>query len=212
MRNIPFFDTPYGIASLVLKEIPYSSRAYITVQSSLDLEELLAECVSFCRMVGAEEIYAKGHADLQRYPKWMQLLQMRIDHPNFGRTTAVLEPVTSQALDDWTKIYNDKMSRVDNASHMTQRDAKEMLSRGDGYFVRREGETLGILMASNGELQALASCVPGGGTECLRALTQTFPRETIQLEVASTNHKAISLYKSLGFAEIGVVSTWYKIV
>jgi len=59
MRNIPIFDTPYGVASLVLKEIPYSSKAYITVQSCLDLDQLLEECVSFCRAVGAEEIYAK---------------------------------------------------------------------------------------------------------------------------------------------------------
>ena len=43
MRNIPFFDTPYGVASLVLKEIPYSAQAYITVQSALDLDKLLEE-------------------------------------------------------------------------------------------------------------------------------------------------------------------------
>jgi hypothetical protein len=212
MRNIPFFDTPYGVASLVLKEIPYSARAYITVQSALDLDKLLEECVSFCRMVGAEEIYAKGHDALQRYPVWMQLLQMQNDCPDFGDTSAFLEPVTAETLNRWTEIYNDKMRRVDNASYMTQRDAKEMLTRGDAYFTYKNGEPMGIVLASGGELNALASCVPGGGTEGLRALVKTFGWKAIRLEVASTNHKAIHLYKSLGFTEKSVISTWYKIL
>lgn len=212
MRNIPFFDTQFGVASLVLKEIPYSARAYITVQSALDLDKLLQECVSFCRMVGAEEIYAKGHDDLQSYPVWMQLLQMQIDHPDFGDTSAFLEPVTGETLNRWTEIYNDKMRRVDNASYMTQRNAKEMLTRGDAYFIYKNGQFLGIVLASDGELSALASCVPGGGTEGLRALAKTFGWESIRLEVASTNYKAINLYKSLGFAEKSTISTWYKIL
>ncbi len=212
MRNIPFFDTPFGVASLVLKEISYSARAYITVQSALDLAKLLDECVSFCRMVGAEEIYAKGHDDLQCYPVWMQLLQMQIDQPDFGDSCAFLEPVTGETLSQWTEVYNNKMRRVDNASYMTQRDAKEMLARGNGYFLCRDEKTLGIVMASDGELQALASCVPGGGPEGLRALVKTFGWESIRLEVASTNYKAIKLYKSLGFAEKNVISTWHKIL
>lgn len=211
MRNIPFFDTPFGIASLVLKEIPYSACAYITVQSALYLDKLLEECVSFCRMVGAEKIYATGSEELNRYPLWMQVLQMRASATDLGATSAKLEPVSDVTLSDWIEIYNRKMAGIDNASYMTQRDGNEMLSRGDGYFVCRDGERLGILMAVDGKLHALASITLGGGMECMRALAKNCPETPITLEVASTNHKAISLYKSLNFAEIGVVSSWYKI-
>ena len=136
---------------------------------------------------------------------------MQASAADSGATSAELEPVTEATLTDWVETYNRKMAGIDNASYMTQWDAKKMLSRGDGYFVRREGELLGILMAADGKLHALASCAPGGGTECMRALAKSFPETPITLEVASTNHKAIQLYKSLDFAEIGVVSTWYKI-
>ena len=212
MRDIPFFDTQNGVAALVLKEIPYSQKAYITVLSASDLPELLKECVAFCRMVGAEQIYATGSEDLRSYPVWMQLLQMEIANPAFGETTAALQCVTEETLNSWVEIYNQKMRNVDNASYMTQHEAKKMLTRGDGYFVCRKGKTLGIVMAADKKIQALAACVPGGGTECLRTLLQAFQWDHISLEVASTNHKAITLYKSLGFAENGVISTWYKIV
>lgn len=212
MRDIPFFDTQNGVAALVLKEIPYSKKAYITILSSSDLSELLKECVAFCRMVGAEQIYATGSEELQFYPVWMQLLQMRVVHPDFGNTLAAVEPVTQKSMQTWVDIYNQKMSRVDNSSHMTNLDANKMLSRGDGYFVRRDGEVVGIVMAADGKLHALASVTPGGGTQCLQAIMQTFRWDALELEVASTNSKAISLYKRLGFAEKAIVSTWHKIV
>ena len=211
MRDIPFFDTQNGVAALVLKEIPYSQKAYITILSASDLAELLNECVAFCRMVGAEEIYATGSEELQSYPVWMQLLQMQIENPDFGETNATLQTVTEDTLNDWVEIYNQKMGKVDNASYMTQFAAKKILFRGDCYFIKREGERLGIIMAGDQSIQAIASCVPGGAAEGIRALLQRFPWDRVTLEVASTNHKAITLYKSLGFAEIGVISTWYKI-
>ena len=49
MRDIPVFTTQYGVASLVLREIPYRQEAYISIQSSLQPEQLLEECIGFCR-------------------------------------------------------------------------------------------------------------------------------------------------------------------
>ena len=65
------FDTEFGIASLVLKEIPYKGIAYIILREVWDPEGLLMECVSFCRMVGAERVYATGHEALSQYPLYM---------------------------------------------------------------------------------------------------------------------------------------------
>lgn len=212
MRNIPFFDTCNGVASLVLKEIPYTQTAYITVLDTQDPAALLEECVDFCRAVGAERIYAKGHEALQMYPSYMQVLQMDASTETWPETEAVLVPVTEDTLQDWCHIYNRKMSGIDNASYMTSTDARQMLAYGDGYFVTENGSILAIVMTSEGKLHALASVTPGGGRKALLALKQTYGWESITLEVASTNHKAICLYKSLGFAETGVVSDWYKIL
>ena len=68
MKDIPVFATEYGIASLVLKEIPYQSAAYVTVRDSLEPERLLEECIGFCRACGADRIYATGHSELESRP------------------------------------------------------------------------------------------------------------------------------------------------
>lgn len=212
MRNIPFFDTQNGVASLVLKEIPYTQSAYITILDTQDLTALLAECVDFCRVVGAEHIYAKGHAELCTYPEYMQVLQMEASTEHWLQTDAVLVPVGDESLKAWCSIYNQKMSGVDNASYMSAFDGENMRKRGDGYFVELDGNQISIVMAAEGKLSALASVAPGGGRVALLALKKTFGWNCVSLEVASTNHKAINLYKSMGFAEKGLVSAWYKIL
>ena len=60
MKDIPMFTTPYGVASLSLREVPYQKAAYICILSADQPEMLLEECVSFCRACGAEKVYAKG--------------------------------------------------------------------------------------------------------------------------------------------------------
>ena len=59
MRDIPMFTTEYGVASLVLKEIPYRQEAYICILATEQPRELLDECISFCRVCGAEKIFAR---------------------------------------------------------------------------------------------------------------------------------------------------------
>ena len=68
MKDFPMFDTEFGIASLVLKEIPYKGIAYIRIQNTLEPQALLRECVDFCKTLGAQKIYATGHAILEAYP------------------------------------------------------------------------------------------------------------------------------------------------
>ena len=41
MKDFPVFSTSYGVASLILKEIPYRQEAYIHIQSTLEPEQLL---------------------------------------------------------------------------------------------------------------------------------------------------------------------------
>ena len=77
MKDIPMFTTEYGIASLILREVPYQKKAYISIWATQEPELLLKECVDFCRMVGSEQINATGHAGLEVYPLYTSILQMQ---------------------------------------------------------------------------------------------------------------------------------------
>ena len=66
MKDIPVFHTEYGVASLFLREIPYRKRAHIKIQSSLEPDKLLEECIGFCRACGAEWIDAAGDPFLEK--------------------------------------------------------------------------------------------------------------------------------------------------
>ena len=77
MKDFPMFTTEFGIASLILREIPYRGEAFILIQDTQQPEELLAECISFCRICGAEKIYARGHEIVERYPLHCIVYEMR---------------------------------------------------------------------------------------------------------------------------------------
>lgn len=212
MRNIPVFTTEFGVASLVLKEVPYTKTAYIHLHSSLQPEKLLKECVDFCRAAGAERVYATGNEVLKNYPFHTNVLAMQYDRPALGDTTAQTIPVNQETLDQWRRIYNEKMAGVDNASYMDETDGKKMLLQGQGYFVIKDGKTIGLLMTEEDKLLAVAAVVPGAGKDCMLALKKLLKSEKVFLEVASTNRRAVSLYEKLGFVQTEVISDWYKIL
>lgn len=211
MRDFPVFTTENGVGSLVLKEIPYSGIAYVTIHDSSFPTEFLTECTSFCRAVGAQFVYASGHEILENYPYFMSVLQFSASANVIPESDAALFPVTEKTLNRWCEIYNLKMKAVDNVSYMSERAAQEMLKRGDGYFIHRNGSLLGIGIASGDRIACVASVTPGGGREVVSVLTHALLDEHVILEVASTNHKAISLYESMGFVKTAELSKWYKI-
>ena len=88
---------------------------------------------------------------------------------------------------------------------------KAMLDEGDGYFVHRDGKLLGIGRVKGDEIRFIGSVRPGAGADVLRALAHAITGETVILEVASVNHKAIALYERLGFIKTTELSRWYKI-
>ena len=212
MRDIPMFTTENGVASLILREIPYRGEAYIRVQDTVCPKELLEECVSFCRIAGAEKIYATGHDHLQNYPLHTKVLRMMRTIDGLPETDALTMPVMEQTLERWREIYNDAMKPVDNASYMDTRQAKKLLQEGNGYFVHRNGELLGIGIASDDTIHAVVSVKPGAGQDVLSALTHALFSENIILEVASTNTRAIGLYERLGFIKTAELSAWYQVL
>ena len=211
MKDIPVFTTEYGVASLVLREIPYQKTAYVTVQDSREPDKLVGECVSFCSACGAERIYAKGHGYLEQYPFHTAVWQMNCHRERLADTDAALWPVQRETLEYWREIYNQKVLRVPNGAWMTVADGEEMLKKGDGYFIHRGETLLGIGRASGSWIDWVAAVQPGAGRDVVLALSHALMEEVLSLTVASTNEKAVRLYESLGFVKGKELSKWYRI-
>ena len=209
MKNIPVFTTQFGVASLILKEVLYKGEAYIKIQDARDPEKLLEECCDFCRAVGAQRIYASGHACLEKYSLHTAVYKMTVNRESLADTDAALFPVTVQTLEQWREIYNRSMMQVANASYMTESDGKKMLNDGDGYFIHKDGVLMGIGKASDDRIDAVVSCMPGAGSEVVMALTHALSGEQICLEVASVNTRAIALYERIGFVKTAEISRWF---
>lgn len=211
MRDFEVFPTQYGVASLVLKEIPYQGTAYITIRDSQEPEKLLKECVGFCTMCGAERIYATGHEILTQYPILTAMLELRCPRDSLPDTDAALWPVQERTLPRWREIYNQKVRKIPNGAWMTQRDGQQMLKTGDGYFIHRGEQLLGIGRARDGRIDWVAAVMPGAGRDTVAALTHALWEDTVTLTVASANKKAVRLYESLGFVKTREISRWYQV-
>ena len=212
MRDFPLFTTEYGVASLVLKEIPYQQCAYVIIRDSLEPEKLLEECVSFCRVCGAEAVYATGHEMLEQYPFYTAMWEMRCTVSSLPGTDAALFPVQEKTLEQWRSIYNEKVRKVPNGAWMSAADGKKMLQKGDGYFIHRDGSLLGIGRAGGSVIDWVASVQPGAGEDVVAALAALLTEETAELTVASVNTKAVRLYERLGFFRSKEISRWYRVL
>ena len=210
MRDIPVFTTEYGVASLALREIPYRQEAYICIQSSCQPEELLAECVGFCRACGAEKIFARNHEILEKYPLHTSIVKMRGIARVDDRKVENLFPVTEQTISKWREFMNQRLKDVDNAGTLVSQGEKEILESGGAYFVHKNGNLLGGGWLKEGELLLLAA-VPGAGEQVMHTLMSLQPDQPMELDVASTNTRAIRLYEKLGFVKKLELRRWYKV-
>lgn len=213
MKDIPMFTTPFGVASLLLKEIPYRETAYIHLRSVQpgQLEPLLEECASFCRMAGAERIYAAGDPGLEMYPMHSAVYEMRGEAVVDRSCLENLFPVIDATVSRWRGIYNEKMAAVDNAGTLTAWDEKQILESGGAYFVHHEGHLLGIGWLDDTRILAIAGMKAGDGSRVLNTLLSMVEGAMVTLDVASTNRRAIGLYEKFGFVRTAEKSRWYQI-
>ncbi len=211
MRDFPMFTTEYGVASLVLKEVPYRQEAYIIIQSALQPEELLKECVSFCRMVGAEKVFAQGHAYVETYPLSCAILEMRGRMEVDEEKVENLWPVTKETVGQWRQFLNEKLRAIDNAGTLEARDEQEILDLGGAYFVHRNGELLGAGWMAEEKLRLIAAAKSGAGDLVFHSLLSVAPTEQLRLEVASTNERAIRFYEKMGLVKTAELRRWYRI-
>ena len=213
MRDLPFFITDYGVADLILKEIPYKQTAYIRVHEAQpgELEQLIGECRGFCRMAGADYIYAAGHQELDRWPLYTEVLSMRGTAWVDREKLCSLFPVTEQTVAQWRKVYNERMASVHNSATLETRDEKRIVESAGAYFVHENGELLGIGWLEDTTLLAVASVKPGAGERVMHTLMSLVEGSDMSLEVASTNIRARKLYEKLGFLAVSSVSKWYDV-
>lgn len=211
MRDFPVFTTDFGVATLVLKEVPYKEVAYIIIQSALQPEELLKECVSFCRAVGAEKIYARGHETVEQYPLHTIIYEMRGEISVREELVENIWPVTEETVGKWRKLVNQRMREIDNSATLEQKDEQEILSKGGAYFVHRAGEVLGISWIVEDEVLLIAATQKGMGERVLHTLLSATRLEQIRLDVVSTNERAIRFYERLGLIKTGEKHRWYRV-
>ena len=213
MRDFPIFTTEYGVVSLLLKEIPYKKTAYIRIREVQEgfFGDDLAECVAFCRMCGAEAVYAAGHEKLEEYPLYTAVVRMRGLLRIEPEKVKCLFPVTEKTVGRWRSIYNDKMADVDNTATLESRDEEKIVASGGAYFVHEDGKLLGIGWMEEEKLLAVAAVEKGAGEAVMHTLLTTVEGYPVTLEVASTNRRAVDLYERLGFIKIGETDRWYDL-
>ena len=213
MRDFPLFTTEYGVVSLLLKEIPYKQTAYIRIREVQEgfFREDLKECAAFCRMCGAEKIYAAGHEKLEEYPLYTAVVQMCAVARVEEEKVKCLFPVTEKTVGQWRSIYNEKMAAVDNTATMESRDEEKILQSGGAYFVHEDGKLLGIGWWEEEKLLAVAAVEKGAGEAVMQTLLSVREGLPVMLEAASTNERAIRLYEKLGFVKTGETDRWYDL-
>ena len=211
MKDFPMFTTEFGVASLILQEIPYRGEAFILIQDTLQPEELLAECISFCRMCGAEKIYARGHEITEKYPLHCIVLEMRGQAKVDETKVENLWPVTEENVGRWRELANEKMRPVDNSGTLTKRHEQDILSSGGAYFVHHEGELLGAGWLVGNELLLVCAAKSGAGERVCHTLFSLIPGQEVKLDVVSTNIRAIRLYEKLGFIRTSELRQWHRV-
>ena len=213
MRDFPIFTTEFGVSSLILKEIPYKNQAFIHIRQVQPgfFKEHLRECAAFCRMCGAEAIFAAGNENLSAYPLYTSVLELRGTARVDREKLKSLFPVTEATVTQWRNIYNERMRCVDNAATLESRDEKKLLEAPGAYFVHDGGELLGIGWLEDTKLLAVASVKPGAGEMVMHTLMSLVEGADMTLEVASTNEKAIRLYEKLGFLKCRELSRWHDV-
>lgn len=210
MKDIPMFTTEYGVASLMLREVPYRQEAYIRVQDvqSGHLEDLIRECMGFCRAVGAERVYwSAGDSEGELYAAVYEMKGTAQANPDLVES---LFPVTRETVIQFRQLLNEKMAGVDNAATITASDEQALLDSAGAYFVHRNGHLLGLGWLEGDKLLAVAAIEPGAGERVMHTLMSLIEGQTMTLEVASTNERAIRLYEKLGFLKVREVRKWYR--
>ncbi len=217
MKNIPVFTSSYGIATLILREIPWNRTAYVLIQSVWNDQKaaLLEECKGFCRAVGAEQIYASWELEaLPAEPAW-EMWRMSRKKAGLPRSEkpAALEALTKGNSGEYLRIYNACFRQVPCAASYDQTSLEPLYGEEVAWLAKVDGVYAGVAEISKTGLEGIAVLPEyrGLGYELALAVLPMVPSAELRLKVASTNLRAISLYERLGFTQTGVEKRWWML-
>lgn len=216
MQNIPIFTAEHGLASLILREIPYSGSAYVMLRAVWNGQTaaLLAECRQFCLAAGAETVFAsQERAELPARHAYdiLELSRPRAGLPLPDRQVA-LEPLTENNAAVYLDIYNRCFRAVPGAASYDREDMRRLMGKDLAFLAKRDGRYAAVAELGEGSLAGVAVLPEFRGLGHDWTLTVLARLETpvLKLRAASTNTRALALYRRLGFGADQVVSRWWK--
>lgn len=206
MKNIPLFTSEYGVATLILEEIPTKQAGFVLVRSTDNLAGLLADGAKFCRMCGAEVVYGTGDFDFFDYQLAYELLEFSAEKHQLPKPDGKMKLV---AVDD--SNASPFLQKYDQIFAGQVGIGAPKLEEGIGYLVYEGEEWVGIGQIAPGRLEVIGSLKRGMGYDIAAALLAGISAEIITLQVCSLNETAIKLYEKLGFQQGNVMSQYYEI-
>lgn len=216
MKDIPMFTGQYGLASLILKEIAVSGRAYVLVRSVWNGQTaaFLQECRDFCRAVGAETVYVSyENEDLPAVHAY-DMLTMEMEKAKLPQGKPVeLEPLTPENGEVYLDIYNACFREIIGAASYGKQDLQRLYDKDCAFLAKVDGAYAAVAEISEEGLESVAVLPQyrGLGYDLSLAVLPMVPRKTIRLKVASTNRRALDLYTRLGFTQTGVAGRWWRL-
>lgn len=216
MNNIPMFLSQGGTAALVLREIPYSGKAYVLLQTVIPdrLTAMIEECRNFCRTCGAKQVFVSPKEGELLLPHAHDILSMHVLKSGLPQgKPVVLKPICEANDSIYLSIYNKCFSRVSNAAFYDRKQIQRIYLLHQQAFLAltEEGIPFGMGELHENELAAIGVLPEfrGRGYDLALALMERCPGPEITLTVASDNGPALRLYEKLEFQVSGVASRWY---
>lgn len=218
MNNIPMFLSQGGTAALILREIPYSQKAYILLQTVVpeNLSLMISECAAFCRACGAEECFVTRRDSSEPLPleHAHDILNLTIQKSNLPEGSPVkLVPIQEDNDSIYINIYNKCFSSVSGAAFYDRKQIQRIYLLHQQAFLALDENNVPFGMGElhDNELAAIGvlSEFRGRGFDLAVALLSRCPGPELNLTVASDNAAALRLYEKLGFQQSGVISSWF---
>ena len=219
MNNIPVFTVQSGAATLILREIPVSEKAYILLRTVLPgmEESLVSECASFCNMCGAKQVFASWEdGDLPFLSPAYDIYLLHVAKSALPDGKPVtLTPMTPENDAIYQRIYNRCFYSVYHAASYDRGQIARIYREGQRAFLAlyEKNRPYGIGELHGDELAAIAVLPKyrGRGTDLAISLLRLCPGEDLHVTVASDNESAMRLYEKLGFHLMGIESKWFRV-
>lgn len=215
MKDIPIFTGQFGMASLILREIPVKNCAYVMVRDAQRgrLRAFLEECRQACSLAGADHILATAEEPIDFLPHVHDMLELvcrKSDLPAVWEPVALIR-VTEELGSRFLQHYNALFRDIPNAATYYQADVDRILKQERAYLASVQGEVAGIGEVTDTELCAIGVLPPfrGLGERLALTLLREISAEEVTLRVSSSNVPALRLYEKLGFSRRRVLSRWY---